>query len=134
MRLIAGNPGKSLILQITEPEVERLREGLNNLLYMTERPSRISEPDRRAAVEDLISELQRVRVEFDAAAAAAAADSADDAAEAAAWVAYDAAIAAIAAAWVAYDAAIAAIAAGQATYRETKAAEAAAAQRAAKEA
>jgi hypothetical protein len=131
MRLIAGNPGKSLILQITEPEVERLREGLDNLLYMTERPSRISEPDR-AAVEDLISELQRVRVEFDAAAAAAA-DSADDAAEAAAWVAYDAAIAAIAAAWVAYDAAIAAIAAGQATYRETKAAEAAAAERAAKE-
>ena len=131
MRLIAGNPGKSLILQITEPEVERLREGLDNLLYMTERPSRISEPDRRAAVEDLISELQRVRVEFDAAAAAAA-DSADDAAEAAAWVAYDAAIAAIAAAWVAYDAAIAAIAAGQATYRETKAAEAAAAETAGK--
>ena len=116
MRLIAGNPGKSLILQITEPEVERLREGLDNLLYMTERPSRISEPDR-AAVEDLISELQRVRVEFDAAAAAAA-DSADDAA--------------IAAAWVAYDAAIAAIAAGQATYRETKAAEAAAAESAGK--
>ena len=116
MRLIAGNPGKSLILQITEPDVERLREGLDNLLYMTERPSRISEPDRRAAVEDLISELQRVRVEFDAAAAAA--DSADDAAEAAAWVAYDAAIAAIAAA--------------RATHRETKAAEAAAAETAGK--
>jgi len=115
MRLIAGNPGKSLILQITEPDVERLREGLDNLLYMTERPSRISEPDR-AAVEDLISELQRVRVEFHAAAAAA--DSADDAAEAAAWVAYDAAIAAIVAA--------------RATHRETKAAEAAAAESAGK--
>ena len=71
MRLIAGNPGKSLILQITEPDVERLREGLDNLLYMTERLSRISEPNR-AVVEDLISELQRVRVDFHAAAERAA--------------------------------------------------------------
>jgi len=70
MRLIVANPGRSLILQITEGETEALREALESLLsaFIEEEPSHTASEPKCAVLEDLLSELGLVRVDFHAAA------------------------------------------------------------------